>query len=243
LAAHPTPPVVSKERMAPVTHPPTHVCFPRRRARSEKVKVVLEQELSRNVAEAVTELLQVLCCGEESAVFAFEGLARNRGLNAAAAACAVAIAREEAFHDELLRGLRAVLPAPRPDETLIGNLKDFYRSLNTRDVFVHLTRICALDSGVCLILSALRGAGRPLGENATLDAIFGRIQRDEVGHVRASGRMMRELGPKRGAADHMVRTRENLASMILHRADALEALNVDPAALMRNLLRSPRNLR
>jgi hypothetical protein len=228
--------------MAPVMHPSTYVCFPRRRARCAKLKVVLEQELSRNVAEAITELLQVLCCGEESEVFAFEGLARSRGLNAAASACAAAIAREEAFHDELLRGLRAVLPAPRPDETLIGNLRDFYRSLNTQDAFVHLTQICALDSGVCLILSALRGAGRPLGENATLDAIFGRIQRDEVGHVRASGRMIRELGPKRAAADHVVRTRENLAGMILHRADALEALNVDSTVLTRNLIRPPRNL-
>ena len=59
--------------------------------------------------------------------------------------------------------------------------------------------------------------------------------------MRASGRMMRELGPKRTAADHLVHTRENLAGMILHRADALEALNVDSAALTRNLVRPPRN--
>jgi hypothetical protein len=55
--------------------------------------------------------------------------------------------------------------------------------------------------------------------------------------------MMRELGPKRAAADHLVQTRENLAGMILYRGDALEILNVDPAALTRNLLCLPRNLR
>ena len=227
--------------MTPRPPPPTHVCFPRRRRWEHPAArpVLLEQELSRDVAEAATELLQVLCCGEESAVFAFEALSRNGALNAAASACAAAIAREEAFHDELLRGLRAVLPTPRPDAALVDDLRDFYRSLNTPSAFVHLTQIHALDSGVCLILSALRGAGRPVGENPTLDAIFARIQRDEVGHVRASSRMARELGPARAAADHLARTREGLADLILQRADALETLRVDPAVLRRTLLRVP----
>ena len=223
---------------------PAYVCFPRRRRRSEiNLKIVLEQELSREVAEAVTELLQVLCCGEESAVFAFSSLSRNRTLNTAASACAATIAREEAFHDELLGGLRVVLPKPRPDFVLIRKLKEFYRSLNTPDVFVHLTQIFALDSAVCLILSAVRECGRPVGDNVTLNAIFSRIQRDEVGHVRASGQLTRELGPGRIAADYFVRTRERLASIIMERADALETLQVDPAAVTRNLLHGgPRSL-
>ena len=223
---------------------PTYVCFPRRQRRSEtNLKIVLEHELSREVAEAVTELLQVLCCGEESAVFAFSSLSRNPTLNANASSCAATIAREEAFHDQLLRGLRNVLPKPRPDFALIGKLKGFYRSLNTPDLFVHLTQICALDSAVCLILSAVRECGRPIGNNVTLNAIFSRIQRDEVGHVRASGRLTRELGPGRVAADYFVRTRERLAGVILERADALETLHVDPAALTRNLFQGgPRSL-
>jgi hypothetical protein len=214
---------------------PTYVCFPRRRRRSEtNLKIVLEQELSRQVAEAVTELLQVLCCGEESAVFAFSSLSRNRTLNAAASSCAATIAREEAFHDELLRGLRSVLPQPQPDFVLIHKLKEFYRSLDTPDLFVHLTQICALDSAVCLILSAVRECGRPVGNNVTLNAIFSRIQRDEL---------TRELGSGRIAADHFVRTRERLAGVVLERADALETLHVDPAALTRNLFQGgPRSL-
>lgn len=233
--------------MVPRASLPAHVCFPRRRRATLEVsptlQVVLEQELSRDVAEAATELLQVLCCGEESAVFAFRALSRNPALNAAASACAATISREEAFHDELLTGLRAVLPAPRSDVALVDVLKGFYRSLHTPDACVHLTQIRALDSGVCLILSALRGAGRPVGANPTLDTIFARIQRDEVGHVRASGRMARELGAAgRATADHLARTREGLANIILRRADALETLQVDPAALRRSLLRAPTHL-
>jgi hypothetical protein len=231
MAAEPYPPVVPLSR-------PSHVCF-RRRGRPPSVRIALEQELSGNVAEAVTELLQVLCCGEESAVFAFERLSRHAALQEAAAACAARIAREEAWHDELLGGLRLALPTPRSDGALLDRLKGFYRALGTRDTFVHLTQICALDSGVCIVLSALRGERRPVGRNSTLDAILGRIQRDEVGHVRDSGRIARELGPRRAGAEQVARTREGLADVILQRADALETLEVDPDALRRTLLRVP----
>jgi len=203
------------------------------------VRIALEQELSRNVAEAVAELLQVLCCGEESAVFAFEWLSRHAALEEAAAACAARIAREEACHDELLGGVRLALPPPRPDEALLDRLKGFYRALGTRDAFVHLTQIYALDSGVCIVLSALRGEGRPVGRNSTLTAILGRILHDEVGHVRDSGRIARELGPRRAGTEHVARTREGLADMIFQRADALETLEVDPDALRRTLLHVP----
>lgn len=219
--------------------PPLHVCFPRRGRRAEPMQIVLEHELSRDVAEATTELLQVLCCGEESAVFAFRALSRNAALSEAASATAQRIMHEEMFHDELLRGLRAVLPTPRPDEVLLGELKGFYRSLGTRDIFVHLSQICALDSGVCIVLSALREKKRPLGGNRTLNALFGRIQRDEVGHVRDSGRLARELGPLRERVDYLRRTRERLTDLILQRADALETLHVDPDVLRRTLLHMP----
>lgn len=231
IAVEPYPPIVPPLR-------PSHVCF-RRRGRPPSVRIALEQELSRNVAEAVAELLQVLCCGEESAVFAFEWLSRHAALEEAAAACAARIAREEACHDELLGGVRLALPPPRPDEALLDRLKGFYRALGTRDAFVHLTQIYALDSGVCIVLSALRGEGRPVGRNSTLTAILGRILHDEVGHVRDSGRIARELGPRRAGTEHVARTREGLADMIFQRADALETLEVDPDALRRTLLHVP----
>ena len=135
--------------------------------------------------------------------------------------------------------MRLALPTPRADESLIGTLRNFYRALSTRDAFVHLTQIHALDSGVCIVLSALRGEGRPVGRNSTLAAILGRILHDEVGHVRDSGRIARELGPRRAGAEHVARTRDGLANMIFQRADALETLEVDPDALRRTLLRVP----
>src|SRR4029077_20681767 len=69
---------------------PSQVCF-RRRGRPPSVRIALEQELSGNVAKAVAEVLEWLCCGEKSAVFAFERLSRHAALQEAAAACAARI--------------------------------------------------------------------------------------------------------------------------------------------------------
>src|SRR5258708_19881491 len=80
IAVEPYPPIVPPLR-------PSHVCF-RRRGRPPSVGIALEQELSRNVAEAVAELLHVLCCGEESPVFPFASLCRHAALHAPAAASA-----------------------------------------------------------------------------------------------------------------------------------------------------------
>src|SRR6201984_652971 len=97
---------ISMEPYPPIVPPlrPSHVCF-RRRGRPPSVRIALEQELSGNVAEAAAELLQVLCCGEESAVFAFERLSRHAALQEAAAACAGRIAREGGFHAGCVGGL------------------------------------------------------------------------------------------------------------------------------------------
>src|SRR5260221_11464119 len=90
IAVEPYPPIVPPLR-------PSHVCF-RRRGRPPSVRIALEQELSRNVAEAVAGVLQVLCCGGESAGFPLEWLSRPAGLGAARAAVAAQVALREGCH-------------------------------------------------------------------------------------------------------------------------------------------------
>src|SRR5260221_11462234 len=62
-------------------------------------------------AEALSELLQVFACGEESASLAFARAARSPIENAARREL-TQIAEEEVIHERLLRGLRRALPAP-----------------------------------------------------------------------------------------------------------------------------------
>ena len=66
--------------------------------------------------EALSELLQVFACGEESASLAFARIGDSRLEDAACRAMA-RVAREELIHEGLLRGLRSALPAPAPDSS------------------------------------------------------------------------------------------------------------------------------
>ena len=72
--------------------------------------------LRHTQAEALSELLQVFACGEESAALAFAHLGGSP-LEDAARRGLASVAEEEVIHERLLRGLRAALPAPAP----IGN--------------------------------------------------------------------------------------------------------------------------
>jgi hypothetical protein len=67
-------------------------------------------------AEALSELLQVFACGEESAAHAFAHLGSSP-LEEAARRALARVADEELIHERLLRGLRSELPAPAPDRS------------------------------------------------------------------------------------------------------------------------------
>ena len=84
-------------------------------------------------AEALSELLQVFACGEESAALAFAHLAGST-LEDAARRGLASVAEEELIHERLLRGLRAVLPAPAPDRELRRALPRFYHKIGRAHV-------------------------------------------------------------------------------------------------------------
>src|SRR5258708_22956048 len=144
-------------------------------------------------AEALSELLQVLACGEESASLAFAHLG-DSPLEEAACRALVRVAEEELIHEGLLRGLRGALPAPMPDRELRRTLLRFYHGVAQADIGLHLASIAALDSAVCLILAALLHPHRVLAQEPAASAIFRRIHRDEAGHVRLSRRIATGLG-------------------------------------------------
>src|SRR4029077_8107172 len=94
-------------------------------------------------AEALSELLQVFACGEESAALAFARLGASPLEDAARRALA-RVAEEELIHEGLLRGLRGALPAPAPDKELRRALLRFYHGIAQADIGLHLASIAAL---------------------------------------------------------------------------------------------------
>ncbi len=195
--------------------------------------------LPDTVAEALAEAMQVLCCGEESAVLAFRGLTRHPRLHQEATHCLKRMARDEMLHDCLLRDLRLSLPTARHDAQLIGALKHFYQALASQDVRHHLMQICALDSGACLIFAALRQAGTPVGNDAAVHAVVASIHKDEARHVVSSRAIVKTLVAERDFTSCMLETRARLAALLLQRGAAFETLHVDPDRLKRRLLHVP----
>jgi hypothetical protein len=191
--------------------------------------------------EALADLLQILACGEESAVLAFKSLSRSRPSTAAQQAL-TQVASEELIHERLLRGLRSALPTPTPDPELRRTLRHFYRGVECDDAGFHFANIAALDSAVCVILTALLAPGRVLVREPAVAGLFARIRRDEARHVRLS----REFVPRLVGADAALamarRTRLRLVELLARRTDAIAALEVDPAPLFRRLSTLPAGL-
>jgi hypothetical protein len=192
-------------------------------------------------AEALSELLQVFACGEESAALAFARLGASPLEDAARRALA-RVAEEELIHEGLLRGLRGALPAPAPDRELRRALLRFYHDIAQADIGLHLASIAALDSAVCLILAALLEPDRVLAQEPAATAIFRRIHRDEAGHVRLSRRIAAELvqGDVIGAAAENARL--GLVGVLARRGAAFDNLGVDAERLFVRIGRVPNGL-
>ena len=192
-------------------------------------------------AEALSELLQVFACGEESAALAFAQLGGSP-LEDAARRALSRIAKEELIHERLLRGLRAALPAPAPDRELRRALLHFYHGIAQPDIGLHLASIAALDSAVCVILAALLEPDRVLAREPEIATILRRIHRDEGGHVRLSRRLATELVDRDAIGTVAENARLGLVDLLARRCAEFECLNVDAGRLFARIARVPNGL-
>jgi hypothetical protein len=192
-------------------------------------------------AEALSELLQVFACGEESAAHAFAHLGSSP-LEDAARRGLARVAAEELIHERLLRGLRSELPAPAPDRELRRALLRFYHGIGQADTGLHLASIAALDSAVCGILAALLQPNGTLAREPAVAMVLRRIQRDEAGHVRLSRRLAAELarGDEIGAVAENARL--GLVGLLARRGAAFESLGVNAERLFARIARVPDGL-
>jgi hypothetical protein len=192
-------------------------------------------------AEALSELLQVFACGEESASLAFARLGVSPIEHAARRALA-RVAEDELVHEALLRGLRGASPAPAPDRELRHALLGFYHGIAQADIGLHVASIAARDSAVCLILAALLEADRVLAQEPRVNAIFRHIHRDEARHARLSRRIAVKLAEGKGIAAVVEHTRLGLVGVLARRGAAFESLGIDAERLFARIGRVPNGL-
>jgi rubrerythrin len=197
--------------------------------------------LAAHEAETLARLLPVFMCGEESAALAFAHLARADPVSTMRTALE-RIMREEQAHEQLLQSLRAALPAPEPDRSLVRATRRLFAGMADRDPARHFARIAALDSAVCTLLGTLRRAGGLIAREPALRNLFTRIHRDEVGHVLIARDQARRLGDAVEIRATAAATRERLTTLLGAHADAIENMGVDAGGLLARIRRVPRGL-
>ena len=178
---------------------PAPVCFARPRP-VPRAAAVDASGLAPEVAQALSNTLPFLRCGEESAVHAF-GRRLARAAHGTEQAVLDVITADEARHAAWLEALAEALPPPdcgpdagpdaRPDAIAMAR---FFRRLLTRDPALHFARVAALDLVVCAILRPLVARGSALSAAAPVADGLRSIRRDEARHVRVARQCARRLG-------------------------------------------------
>jgi hypothetical protein len=204
----------------------TGLCFPRSDVLAPLA--MMKTCLPPASAQAFADFLTVFVCGEESAVLAFEGLARTVRVEGMATALR-RIAEEEGGHDALLAGVRQCLPIARNLASSRTAVRRFYLRMQERDPERHLARIVGLDSAVCTILSSLTAPGRGISDDPVIRARLLAIRRDETSHVRL-GLSLTGSVPNRALI--LEESRTALAALLRPFGDCFDTLRIDPDRLL-----------
>ena len=184
-------------------------------------------ELSNNQVTALGRLLPTLLCGEESAfqVFSREGRRISNVQASHSRFLAYRIAADELEHERLIQELRSYCPVPDDIGGTLLRTRRFFLRLASRDPVLHFARVAALDSAVCIVLSALI---KPIVRGSALVETFDRIRSDEARHVRFSRQHAYELGTERSLlANTAVQVRSELVALLNPLGRSFEDLGVD----------------
>ena len=211
------------------------LCFSARNQQN----AVTQSDLSPEMAQAIANLLPILLCGEESAEFAFEHLAKQLPASQKPAfeSQLISIADDERCHGLLLDTLRQSLPAPRCRSSAKLAAR-FLRGLASADLPLHLVRIAAVDAGLCQILAEVCHRDRPITRLVHIHSVFQRIRRDEGRHVRISRCCAKALGLATSVErDERSLVLQNFAALLAPEAASFAVLGVDFNALLARFAR------
>ena len=192
-------------------------------------------ELSKSQVTALGRLLPSLLCGEESAfqIFWREGGRISNFQASRSRVLAYRIAADELEHERLLQELRSCCPVPDDIGSTLSRTRRFFLRVASRDPALHFARVAALDSGVCVVLSALV---KPIARATALVEMFDRIRSDEARHVRFSRQHSYELGADMSLlANTAVQVRSELVALLYPLGHSFEDLGVNADQLFRRI--------
>ena len=187
--------------------------------------------------EALSCLIPLLLCGEQSAQLVFHEHANRARANVptALAAALRRIEREEESHERALQGLAASVCSPPDLHRRKRKAQAFYASLGRgANLAEQFSRIESLDSCVCRIMCALARGQRKTSH--ALYHLFDAIKADEARHVGVSRQYARRLGIGRAArARQRQLVGELIVELLQPEAELFEGLGVDADRLFAEL--------
>jgi len=187
----------------------------------------------------LAELLQILCCGEESAVCAFARLSRDADWKYLAQATLAAIAADEAVHETRLSDLRFSLPPAAEDESLRAGTQALFSVLGQPGFGKFISR--GWRRSIPVFAPSFPPCGEPGCRAPRKRPSLGsskRYHRDEARHT-APLCLCEELARRRLDRRSAAETRQKLVEVVMQRADAMEELGVDPGRLALRLTAIP----
>lgn len=199
---------------------------------------LLNNGLSILEKEGCARLLAALLCAEESAVniFHIEGNRMHEKQEFDSERTLMEIASEERVHDWLIRRTRKFLPEPDDIDSIRLRSKRTFMRIASRELSTHFARIAGLDSGVCIILSALLNSQR-ITASEGLKYLLSHIRMDETGHVEKSLYHAIKLGFDKSELSNAINySRQAVVKMLVPIRDAFEDLKVDSDSLFKRLI-------
>jgi hypothetical protein len=216
------------------------VCF---RTGAERARAMAADiQLATADAEALSELMPVFVCGEESATLAFRHFAKTFAGSVQAADALRRISGDEDRHERLLQSIRRGLPRQTEQGRPVEELRHFFKAAADRHPGIHFTRIAALDSSVCGILAALRSSRSPVARDRAAGTIFAGIHRDEARHVSLSMPFVHALTTRSERQETAFEMQSRFVRLLMPSAAALDRLAIDPDRLFARLRTVPRFL-
>ena len=198
--------------------------------------------LDTKAAEALADLVPLLCCGEEAAVVGFDRLGRTVSLDLDLRRTLRKIVDDERRHDAILRGLCAALPVSSQDRAVQHRARNFHLSLSRGGTVLHLARIAGLDAAVCTILSRLLRPGAAISRDDGVHAVLSHIRKDETRHVMVSRGIALAAADRQAVRSAAAEARGALAELLAFGADSFEGLGIDPDRLLSDIKRLPDGL-
>lgn len=198
---------------------------------------------------ALSRLIPLLLCGEQSANFVFGQEAQRLQTQADCPAQNKAIAglleieSDEHFHDVALQAVlkevnRLIAQANNDKPTTQATNRQaqlFYLQLGkTKNLTEHLAQIFHLDTCVTLIMSAM--AKSNLGANHQVVKLFKLIQKDESKHVHICSEHIRYLGgDMQQLKKQAVPIKTKLVKLLATETDSFNQLGINPEQLFQRI--------